>query len=63
MSDLGDGKLVSVREVQSLLSVSRATVYRLVARGELAESRRVPGTSRVVWRAADVRAFLDRVNG
>lgn len=62
MADLGSGQLVSMKELQRTLSVSRATVYRLVQRGTLAPPRRLPGAARIVWRAADVQAFLDRVN-
>jgi prophage regulatory protein len=49
-------RLLSIRDVVRETSLSRATVYRLVERGELARPRQL-SRRRVAWRQSDVEAF------
>ncbi len=50
-------RLLSLSEVCSVLSVSRSTVFRLAARGELPRVR-IGGLTR--YRSADIQALIER---
>ncbi len=58
--DTLDGeRLISIRQLSGILAVSTRTIYRLVARGELAPPIQVGGSQRFF--ASDVAKYLKRL--
>lgn len=52
-------RVLSIRDVQRLNSLSRASIYRGIAAGTFpAPIRLTPGGRRVGWREEDIRAWL-----
>lgn len=52
-------RILSLRDVQRLNSLSKASIYRGIATGTFPRPVRLtPAGRRVGWRAADVRAWL-----
>jgi excisionase family DNA binding protein len=54
-------RLYRVRDVMQLLSVSRGTVYNLIARGELEVVHPVPGSTRITHRSLE--RYVARIGG
>ena len=52
----GGPKLLTMKQAAALLGVSRATIYRLIQRGDLARFELLPGTFRI--RRDAIEAFL-----
>jgi prophage regulatory protein len=53
-------RILHLREVQRLNSLSRASIYRGIAAGTFPKPIRLtPGGHRVGWREADVEAWLN----
>lgn len=50
--------LLSRRTVETLTSISRATLYRLMKTGEFPSPVKV-SAGRVAWREADVRGWIE----
>lgn len=51
------GRILKMRDVAELTSLHRATIYRLIERGEFPKNRKL-SPQRVGWSAADVDAWL-----
>ena len=54
-----DPKLLSIKQVAEILSVSEKTVRRLRDRGKLPPSKKIGRSIR--WRYADIRKFVERL--
>jgi prophage regulatory protein len=54
------GRVINLREVQRLNSLSRASIYRGIAAGTFPRPIRLtPAGRRVGWREADIQAWLN----
>jgi prophage regulatory protein len=51
--------LISVRDVQRLTTLSRATIYRFIRAGRFPEPVKLSPRGRVAWRSSDVAAWND----
>ncbi|MBO9511686.1 AlpA family phage regulatory protein [Erythrobacter sp. A6_0] len=59
ISNTASNRLLDIREVQRLNSLSRASIYRGVAAGTFPKPIQLtPAGRRVAWREADVQAWL-----
>jgi len=59
---LPDIEYIREKLLLEVLSVSRATLWRMVHRGDFPEAKRV-STRRKAWLVADVRAWQERLHG
>ncbi len=53
------GTLISLDEAAGMLSISRRTIYRLIAAGELPQPVKVGGSSRMA--RTDLDRYIDRL--
>jgi excisionase family DNA binding protein len=59
MTESGDVRFLSIKEVAVLLGICSRSVYRLIAAGELPQPVKVGNASR--WTDAEIRAFQQRL--
>jgi len=52
-------RLLRWREVANLTGLGRSTAERMAASGHFPSPRRMPGTTRVAWVEAEVRAWVE----
>ena len=57
--DIDDLGLLRLRDVLRLTSLSQATIYRMVQRGEFPRPRRTSRQGAVRWRRSEVREWLE----
>ncbi|MBL0648415.1 helix-turn-helix transcriptional regulator [Aeromonas caviae] len=53
--------LLSLAEVIECCTISRATIYRLMAQGNFPRSVQPKGCRRVVWRSSDIQAWMSNL--
>jgi prophage regulatory protein len=58
MASSPDRLLLNVKEVASITSLPRASIYEAMKRGAFPKAVRL-GPGRVAWRAAEVRAWAE----
>lgn len=56
LADRADDRWLSMAELTAELTLHRATIYRIIERGDLPEGTKILG-NRVVWFERDVRAL------
>jgi excisionase family DNA binding protein len=60
--DLTANRVVSPKEFAGLLSISKDTLYRLIAAGRIPRPTQIPGSRRVGFPAQVVGAALEQFN-
>lgn len=51
--------LLNLAEVIDCCTISRATIYRLMAQGNFPRSVKPKGCRRVAWRSSDIQAWMN----
>lgn len=51
--------VVDLQDVKRLTTLSRSTIYAFAKEGRFPRPLRIKGTSRTVWKTAEVLAWLD----
>ncbi|HEH9428091.1 TPA: AlpA family phage regulatory protein [Aeromonas sobria] len=51
--------LLNLAEVIECCTVSRATIYRMMARGTFPRAVQPKGCRRVAWRSSDIQAWIN----
>lgn len=52
--------VVDLKSVKEITTLSRSSIYALAKNGMFPKPLRIAGTSRTVWRTAEVLAWLDK---
>ncbi|AEK58491.1 helix-turn-helix transcriptional regulator [Acidithiobacillus caldus] len=51
--------IIDLAEVKRLTTLSRSSIYALAKMGRFPQPYRIKGTSRTVWKTADVQKWID----
>lgn len=53
-----EAEITDLSGVKALTTLSRSSIYALVKIGRFPKPCRIAGTTRTVWRVADIRAWI-----
>ncbi len=60
---MNDDRLLNVREVQQMTSLSRPTIYRFIGSGRFPKPIKLSPKGRVAWRASHIQIWIENPLG